>query len=438
MDYASESDDECGLEEQYYSAKEAASIDEAIHALESVVEMDVDKTKWGFKALKQVAKLLLRKDSQRALDCHCRLLAYHGSKHITPNDVDKALESLWNQYCEIATDPDTRRGYCLTTLSLLQSFPGRLTRLKWLARLAQQCSSEEHHRQLADQVDDLQQVMEGAYAVDEIISDCVKDYLVDALSLTTSLFLLKKRYAHAESNLVHLKQLAEAEISKPTECQAFIIEMRARISFARGKSRRMASDNWLDTFACLSRWDVDGFHLVGMRLSDLVNTNSRAIPLKYIAKVSLKTVTEEHAFGVRLTVQAERGSAPFWKEHSQHQTSDSFTTLLQNGVALRSVRNLLANAFVVTLNLTDTFPFASFWIGAPTGTLHIQKLNHLFHDFCHPRLFPLQAFGDVRVDHLETLLYFTRLKEETHDFLGPLGNAQVKRLDVILICRVGG
>lgn len=99
----------------------------------------------------------------------------------------------------------------------------------------------------------------------------------------------------------------------------------------------MATDNWIDTFACLSRWDVDGFHLVGMRLSDLVNTNSRAIPLKYIAKVSLKTVTEEHAFGVRLTVQAERGSAPFWKEHSQHQTSDSFTTLLQNGVALRQV-----------------------------------------------------------------------------------------------------
>ncbi|KAH7712726.1 CSN-2 protein [Aphelenchoides avenae] len=253
MDYDSDSDDECGLEEQYYSAKEASasvSIEEAIRALETVVEMDADKTKWGFKALKRIAKLLLRKDHQQAMDYFDRLLAYHGSKHITTNDVDKALESLWNQYCEIVTDADTRRSYCLTTLNLLQvllgkhsivflcriqSFPGRLTRLKWLARLAQQCSSEEHHRQLADQVDDLQQVIEDAYAMDGINSDCVNDYLVDALSLTTSLFLLKKRYAHAESNLDRLKQLAEAEISKSIECQAFIREMQARISCARGK-----------------------------------------------------------------------------------------------------------------------------------------------------------------------------------------------------------
>ncbi|KAH7712729.1 Protein CSN-2 [Aphelenchoides avenae] len=388
LDYASESEAECELEGQYYSTKEVSTsvgIEEAIQALEIVVEMDAEKTKWGFKALKQIAKLLLRKDQTRVMDNYGRLLVYRGSKHITSNDMDKAFDSLWNRYCEIVTDADARRSYCLTTLSLLQSFPSRLTRLKWLARLAHQCSSEEHHRQLDHRVDELQQVTEN----------------------TSSM--------HCPEMADKLGHFAAAEL-----CSALL---RNRMS------HRMAPDNWVDTFACLSQWDVDGFHFVGRRLSDFVDNNSRVLPLKNIAKVSLKTVTEEHAFGVRLTVQAESGSAPFCKEYSQGQTPDSFTTLLQPSVALRRVQNLLANAFVKTLDLTDTFPFAWYSIDTTTdSSLHIQKLNHLFHNVCHPRLLPMQAFGDVRVDHVE--VRFTNLKEETRDFFGPLGNAQVTRLDV--------
>lgn len=74
MDYASESDVECGLEEQYYSAKEvlvSGSVEEAIPALETVVEMDVDHTQWGFKALKRIVKSLIHKVSP----CMCQVIS---------------------------------------------------------------------------------------------------------------------------------------------------------------------------------------------------------------------------------------------------------------------------------------------------------------------------------------------------------------------------
>lgn len=62
MEHSSQSESEDGLEENFYSAKEllgSGCKEEAIIALETVVEMDVERSKWGFKALKKIVKLLL-------------------------------------------------------------------------------------------------------------------------------------------------------------------------------------------------------------------------------------------------------------------------------------------------------------------------------------------------------------------------------------------
>ncbi|KAH7712730.1 CSN-2 protein [Aphelenchoides avenae] len=265
MDYASESDVECGLEEQYYSAKEvlvSGSVEEAIPALETVVEMDVDHTQWGFKALKRIVKSLIHKNHEQALDYYGRLFAYVSSRAITTNDADKALDSLWNRYYEAVTDADARRIYCLTTVTnlqvwrtcklyhscdSLQIFPGRLTCLKWLARLAQQCSAEDHQRQLEGREDTFQQVIEDALTMDDI-SDVAKTYFVDALSLTALLFLRHRRLAQVENNLDNLGKVA-VDTDRAVECEAFIkgtaskarnrlvhhLEMKARLAFIRGR-----------------------------------------------------------------------------------------------------------------------------------------------------------------------------------------------------------
>lgn len=106
----------------------------------------------------------------------------------------------------------------------------------------------------------------------------------------------------------------------------------------------MARENVLDTLACLPRWNVDALHPVGRRLSNFVEVNSHALPLKNISKVSLKTVIEKSfdhydrhwmpVDRIQLTVQTERGSTTFCREPSYDQKYDVSTIVLDVRPAL--------------------------------------------------------------------------------------------------------
>lgn len=62
IDYSSESDVDHGLEEEYEAAKLLAAegkVVDAIAALKTILDMDVEKSKWGFKACKRLVKLAM-------------------------------------------------------------------------------------------------------------------------------------------------------------------------------------------------------------------------------------------------------------------------------------------------------------------------------------------------------------------------------------------
>ncbi|KAH7699890.1 CSN-2 protein [Aphelenchoides avenae] len=234
MDYSSGSETECGLEDLYYSAKETARngmTEDAITELETVLAMDLDRTKPGFKALKRIIKLLMRENYQQALDNYNRLFNYIGSPAVTTNEADKALDSLWSRFCTTVTDADAKRGFCLTTLINLHGFPGRLTRLKWLIRLVQQCPSEEYPQELYTSVDEYQQLAEDVYAM-EGVSDSVKRNLFDAFTVTTLVYVRQKQLDHAYSNLHRLRQIAGEDSSVNV---ARIKEIRALVTLTGGK-----------------------------------------------------------------------------------------------------------------------------------------------------------------------------------------------------------
>lgn len=62
MDYSSVSEEECLLEDAYDAAKELAAegkTDEAMDALKVIIETDLERSKWSFKAGKRLVKLMI-------------------------------------------------------------------------------------------------------------------------------------------------------------------------------------------------------------------------------------------------------------------------------------------------------------------------------------------------------------------------------------------
>ncbi|KAH7723638.1 hypothetical protein AAVH_08744 [Aphelenchoides avenae] len=234
---SSESESEGGLEENFYSAKElleSGSGEEAIIALKTLVEMDTERTKWGFKALKKLVKLLMYEVlNQVFVDYYERIFPYVESKSVTTNDVDKALDSAWNKFCHNIADKDRRRRYCLVTFDYLRPFPALTTRLKWAARLAQQYKFDEYPYDVEKEVDDIQRLIQEAYNK-EIISDNVREYLFVPLLLATRIFLKLRNLATVDLNLDCLKELISGEVER-VEWSALVKELQSQVAFVRGK-----------------------------------------------------------------------------------------------------------------------------------------------------------------------------------------------------------
>ncbi|PWN49600.1 putative COP9 signalosome complex subunit 2 [Violaceomyces palustris] len=138
-------DADAGIENRYYNAKNIkdSDPDEAISELKAVVQAEVEKGDWGFKALKQQTKINFHRGRhQDALETYTQLLSYTKSA-VTRNYSEKSINNILD-YVSNATNVDLKTMesfYDVTKKALEESKNERLsvkTDLKlarlWLAR----------------------------------------------------------------------------------------------------------------------------------------------------------------------------------------------------------------------------------------------------------------------------------------------------------------
>lgn len=90
-------DDENLQENTYYGAKGQIeeNIDEAIEQFQLVLDLEEEKSKWGFKALKQLIKAYAKTGKYKALvEKYKLLMQYLNTKDVSKNDGEKAINKI--------------------------------------------------------------------------------------------------------------------------------------------------------------------------------------------------------------------------------------------------------------------------------------------------------------------------------------------------------
>jgi len=117
----SDSEPDADLENQYYSAKTLKELNqrEAIGEFAKVLELESEKGEWGFKALKQMIKLLfhLSEFDQMMVRYH-QLLTYINNA-VTRNHSEKAINSILD-YISTSQNMELLQNFYETTLTALQ------------------------------------------------------------------------------------------------------------------------------------------------------------------------------------------------------------------------------------------------------------------------------------------------------------------------------
>lgn len=117
-----EEEEDVAMENQYYNAKGLLSDDSstgALNGFEQVLSMEQEKGEWGFKALKQIVKLLFR-DGKFALmlDRYKTMLTYIRSA-VTRNYSEKCINEILD-YVSSSNQMELLQEFYETTLAALQ------------------------------------------------------------------------------------------------------------------------------------------------------------------------------------------------------------------------------------------------------------------------------------------------------------------------------
>ncbi|KAK9474948.1 PCI domain-containing protein [Dipodascopsis tothii] len=132
-----EEDGDVDIENKYYNAKAlkeddpAAAIDEFL----GVVELEGEPGDWGFKALKQVVKLLFRQNKQQQTLKYYRQLLTYTKSAVTRNYSEKSLNNIL-EYASSSTDTAFMEEFYATTLTALEEAKNERLWLKTNLKLA--------------------------------------------------------------------------------------------------------------------------------------------------------------------------------------------------------------------------------------------------------------------------------------------------------------
>ncbi|KAK9459997.1 PCI domain-containing protein [Lipomyces oligophaga] len=127
------------IENKYYNAKalkEDDDIEPAIEEFLGVVELEPEKGEWGFKALKQMVKILFRRgEHERTLKYYSQLLTYTKSA-VTRNYSEKSLNNILDYISAGTTDMEFMEQFYSTTLTALEETKNERLWLKTNLKLA--------------------------------------------------------------------------------------------------------------------------------------------------------------------------------------------------------------------------------------------------------------------------------------------------------------
>ncbi|KAK9363082.1 PCI domain-containing protein [Lipomyces starkeyi] len=127
------------IENKYYNAKALKEDDDPEPAIEEflgVVDLEPEKGEWGFKALKQVVKLLFRRgEHERTLKYYTQLLTYTKSA-VTRNYSEKSLNNILDYVSAGTTDMTFMETFYSTTLTALEDAKNERLWLKTNLKLA--------------------------------------------------------------------------------------------------------------------------------------------------------------------------------------------------------------------------------------------------------------------------------------------------------------
>jgi len=154
----SNSEPDVDLENQYYHAKSVKEDNprDAIISFQQVLELETDKGEWGFKALKQMIKLLfhLSEFDQMMLRYH-QLLTYIKSA-VTRNHSEKAINSILD-FISTSQNMELLQNFYETTLTALQEAKNDRLWFKTNLKLGKLYYDREEFQKLARILKQLQQ-----------------------------------------------------------------------------------------------------------------------------------------------------------------------------------------------------------------------------------------------------------------------------------------
>lgn len=157
-DDTSGSEPDVNLENQYYNAKSLKDDQprEAIVQFQGVLQLEEEKGEWGFKALKQMIKLLFHlNEFDQMMNRYHQLLTYIKTA-VTRNHSEKAINSILD-FISTSQNMELLQNFYETTLSALQEAKNERLWFKTNLKLGKLYYDREEYQKLARILKQLQQ-----------------------------------------------------------------------------------------------------------------------------------------------------------------------------------------------------------------------------------------------------------------------------------------
>lgn len=172
LEFASESEEsetDVNIENEYYQAKAAKEDNPqaAITGFERVLELEDRKGEWGFKALKQMMKILFRKGDFEEMKKRYKQLLTYIKDAVTRNYSEKSLNSILD-YVSTSQQSELLQWFYETTLEALQDARNDRLWFKTNTKLGKLCFEQSDYTRLTRIIRQLHQSCQTEDGVDDV------------------------------------------------------------------------------------------------------------------------------------------------------------------------------------------------------------------------------------------------------------------------------